>query len=212
MDRGMDRGMDNKKKKDNTTTGTTDFDPDPDGKEKCVPPITVSKTSKIDAGKIPLSSCSSSKKQICISTNNMKNDHSSIEQKTGVCTDINDVPTTNWGRSDPNASSEIPGSYFEDTILLVSSVTVHTAATKPVLEDYLSKTSIIDDTYAHTLADDSYNPFYDTIAGEPFAAIEDDDYNHHHYYYDYNDQQEGDHDQQYDYSIHEYADGMVLIN
>jgi hypothetical protein len=216
IDDVMDDVKDNKKKKDNPTTGTAASSPDPVGREKCVPPITVSEISKLDGGHIPLSSCSSSKKQICISTtnnNNMKKDSSSIDKKnTGVCTDINDVPTANWGRSYPNASSEIPGSYFEDTILLVSSATVHTAATKPVFEDYLSKPSIIDDTSAHTLADDSYNPIYDTIAGEPFAAIEDDDYNHNHYYYDYNDQQEGDHDQEDDYSIHQYDVGMSFLN
>jgi hypothetical protein len=91
----------NNNKKDNPTTGTTDFDPDPDPdpdvKEECVPSITVSEFNKLDGGNIPLSSCSSfSRKQICINNNIniniMKKSSSSIDKKTGVCTDINNVP------------------------------------------------------------------------------------------------------------------------
>ena len=41
------------------------------GEEECVPPITIPKTSELDAGNLPLSSCSS-KKHICINSNNKK--------------------------------------------------------------------------------------------------------------------------------------------
>jgi len=100
-DNFMDDVKDNKKKKDNPTTGTAASNSG--DKEACVPPITVSEVSKFDGGYIPLSSCSSSKKQICISSTNNNN----MKKKTGVCTDISDVPTANWGRSDQSTSSDI---------------------------------------------------------------------------------------------------------
>jgi hypothetical protein len=76
------------------------------------------------------------------------------------------------------------------------------AATKPLLEDNLSKSMSLT---TPSLVDDSYNHIHDTIAGEPSAVIEDDDYNHHHYYYDY-------HDQQDDYSIYQYDVGISFLN
>lgn len=39
------------------------------GEEKCVPPVTFTKTDKLDAGNLPLSSCSSTK-HICVNDNN----------------------------------------------------------------------------------------------------------------------------------------------
>jgi hypothetical protein len=204
-----------RKKNEGTVAPTPFIEDDAYGKEECVPPVTVSKTSKLDAGNLPLSSCSSSKKQICInvssSNDDMNNSSSSIEEKKhGVCTDINNVPTAYWGTSKPIASSDNPGSYWEDTILLGSTSTVHAAATKSVLEDYLSKTSLAMDGTS-TLSSDSYNTIYDTNAGEPSTVIEDDNYIHQQYYYDYHGQQEGDRDQQDDYSIHQQHDERHLV-
>jgi surface protein len=107
-----------------SSTPTTDSTSTSGDKEECVPPVTVNKNIKLDAGNLPLSSCSSSKKQICInknsssSSNYMKKSSSSIEKKTGVCTDINDVPNAYWGVGNPTDSSDIPSSYWdwEDTI------------------------------------------------------------------------------------------------
>jgi hypothetical protein len=114
-------------------------------KEECVPPVTVSKTSKLDAGKLPLSSCSSSKKQICINNNdnsiNKMISSSSIGKKTGICTDIKDVPTTYWTVGNPSASSDIPGSYWEDT---VSTTAAYTATTTTTTATTSTTTSIIE--------------------------------------------------------------------
>jgi hypothetical protein len=150
MDDVMDDVKDNKKKKDNPTTGTAASNSG--YKEECVPPITVSEISKFDGGHIPLSSCSSSssKKQICINPNNNNNKH-------GVCTDINDVPAAFWDSSNPIASADIPGSYWEDN---VSTSDVNTDA---VLEDYLSKTHVIDDSSAYPL---SKHVYYHTVVEE----------------------------------------------
>jgi surface protein len=131
---------------DDDNKGTTSSTPATDststsgGKEECVPPVTVNKSSKLDAGNLPLSSCSSSKKQICISKNNsnsskhVKKSTSSIVKKTGICTDINDVPIAYWDDSDPSASSNIPSSYWEDTIS-TTTTTTHTTTTTSI-ENY----------------------------------------------------------------------------
>ena len=78
-------------------------------KEACSPPVTLSTTSKFDVGSLPWSSCSSSRQQICIN-NDMK------QLSSGVCTDIIDVPISYWDTSDPSASSNIPASYWEETV------------------------------------------------------------------------------------------------
>jgi surface protein len=121
-----------------SSTPTTDSTPTSGDNEECVPPVTVNKNIKLDAGNLPLSSCSSSKKQICInknssssSSNYLKKSSSSIEKKTGVCTDINDVPNAYWGVSNPTDSSDIPSSYWdwEDTIISTSAAHTNTITT-----------------------------------------------------------------------------------
>jgi hypothetical protein len=121
---------------------TTDIaDYDSSKKEECSPPVTVSKINKIDAGNLPLSSCSSSKKQICIITNVMKSS-SSTEKKHGVCTGIHDVPIAYWG-------TEIPASYLEDTV----STAIPTGNTTTVPKEVSSKMSIFDNNSSSQLSD-----------------------------------------------------------
>jgi hypothetical protein len=179
---------DNNKKKDNPTTDTTDSKSGSDDMEECVPPITVSTTSKIDVGNIPLSSCSSSKEQICIinNINITKKSSSSIDKKTGVCTDINNVPTTYWAIGDPSYSSEIPSSYWED-----SDATTDAAATEFLTES--SEKAAVNDS---------------STSIPPLLLLSDDIYSNAHE----EEYEEGVYQQQDDYYIHQYADGMELIN
>jgi len=82
------------------------------GEEVCVPPITVTDTSKLDTGHLPLSSCSS-KKQLCIKSN--KNDStlsSSSIKKTGECVDMWDIPPSYLDTTDPN--NDVQNYYWED--------------------------------------------------------------------------------------------------
>ena len=158
-------------------------------KEGCFPSVTVGKTSKIDAGNLPLSSCSSSKKQICIN-NDMKQSSSSLEKESGVCTDVNDVPTAYW------ESSDIPVSYWEDTVSTTIS-TGHTS-TRPVPGEVLIRTSIYGNNSESQLSNDSYSHNDSTTAGK---LSDGNPY-----------QQEGKHHQQDDYSIHQYVVGIPLID
>ena len=91
-----------------TTTTTTVVS----GGEVCVPPVTVTETGKFDTGHLPLSSCSS-KKKICIKSNN--NDFtlsSSSIKKTGECADIWDITPSYLDTSDPN--NDVRNIYWED--------------------------------------------------------------------------------------------------
>ena len=80
--------------------------------EACIPPVTVAKSDKLDAGNPPLLSCAS-KKYVCInSTNNKKSCTSSLlQEQTRVCYDICDLSRTYMFRSgqrneaDPSSAS-----------------------------------------------------------------------------------------------------------
>jgi len=85
------------------------------GEEVCVPPVTVTKFKNLDAGNLPLSSCSS-KKQICINNNKKKESStssSSVKKQTGVCLDPWAIPSTYMDNSDPN-SEDVPSTYWGD--------------------------------------------------------------------------------------------------
>jgi surface protein len=150
----MDGGFEDSNSKDEggmASHPTADIaDSGSSNKEECSPPVTVSKSNKIDAGNLPLSSCSSLKKQICIIKNVMKSS-SSIEKKTGFCTNINDVPIAYWDTSDPSASSEIPASYWEDNV--PGSIPTGHTTTKPVHGEVPSKISIYDNNSKSQLSD-----------------------------------------------------------
>jgi hypothetical protein len=132
-----------------TSLPTTDIaDSGSSSKEECSPPVTVSKTNKIDAGNLPLSSCSSSKMQICLK-NVMKS--SSSMEKTGVCTDINNVPISYWDSSYSNASSsDIPVLYWEDAVSAAIPTGHATTQLRP--REVLSKISIYDNNSASQLS------------------------------------------------------------
>ena len=91
------------------------------GEEVCVPPVPVpvAKSDKLDAGDLPLSSCSS-KKHVCINSNNKKNSFtssssSSFQEQTGVCFDIWALPQTYMDRGGPrNKTATSTSTYWED--------------------------------------------------------------------------------------------------
>merc|ERR1712161_29853 len=105
------------------------------GAEVCVPPVQVAKSDKLDAGDLPLSSCTS-KKHVCINSNNKEksstsSSSSSFQEETGVCYDIWDLPQTYMVRGGPrNEAAPSTSTYWKD-----ASSTIIDASYFPHLED-----------------------------------------------------------------------------